>query len=228
MTSFLNSIAKRKKTPDQLVMSTKQAMQTLIDNAVGKEEDKITASDTLAKSLIDMKNVLFGTTENPEVDDEKTAELSKAILQEDLMTVLLSNINILGIETRKDLSVIFCNLLKKNIGGFVEHVAGNAALIDLMLQGYMTEAALTCGVMIRDCLRYEALARLLLASEHIWQFFKVYVHLPNFDIASDAFNTLKELLVIPKHRHVATEFMEKNCDKLLEHYDVGLHAEAVL
>lgn len=47
-------------------------------------------------------------------------------------------------------------------------------------------------------------------SDKIWPFFDTYVHLPNFDVASDSFATLKDILT--RHRTVAAEFLEKEYD----------------
>lgn len=47
-------------------------------------------------------------------------------------------------------------------------------------------------------------------SDKIWPFFDTYVHLPNFDVASDSFATLKDILT--RHRAVAAEFLEKEYD----------------
>jgi len=47
--------------------------------------------------------------------------------------------------------------------------------------------------MLRECLRHEPLARIVLYSEHFWRFFN-YVELSTFDIASDAFATFKVII----------------------------------
>ena len=52
------------------------------------------------------------------------------------------------------------------------------------------EVALNCGTMLRECIRYEALAKILLHSDHFYDFFK-YVEVSTIDIASDAFATFK-------------------------------------
>lgn len=44
--------------------------------------------------------------------------------------------------------------------------------------------------MLRECIRFEALTKILLHSEHFYDFFK-YVEVSTFDIASDAFATFK-------------------------------------
>lgn len=44
--------------------------------------------------------------------------------------------------------------------------------------------------MLRECARYEALAKIMLYSEDFYNFFR-YVEVSTFDIASDAFSTFK-------------------------------------
>lgn len=57
------------------------------------------------------------------------------------------------------------------------------------------EVALNCGMMLRECLRHEPLARIVLFSEDFFCFFH-YVELSTFDIASDAFASFKVHLFI--------------------------------
>lgn len=52
------------------------------------------------------------------------------------------------------------------------------------------DIALNCGSMLRECARYEALAKIMLNSEDFFNFFR-YVEVSTFDIASDAFSTFK-------------------------------------
>lgn len=44
--------------------------------------------------------------------------------------------------------------------------------------------------MLRECARYEALAKIMLHSDEFFNFFR-YVEVSTFDIASDAFSTFK-------------------------------------
>lgn len=52
------------------------------------------------------------------------------------------------------------------------------------------DIALNCGTMLRECARYEALAKMVLYSDDFYKFFN-YVEVSTFDIASDAFSTFK-------------------------------------
>lgn len=84
------------------------------------------------------------------------------------------------------------------------------------------EIALNCGTMLRECARYEALAKIMLHSDEFFNFFR-YVEVSTFDIASDAFSTFKELLT--RHKILCAEFLEQNYDKVFDHYQHLLNSE---
>ncbi|XP_006810946.2 calcium-binding protein 39-like [Neolamprologus brichardi] len=71
----------------------------------------------------------------------------------------------------------------------------------------MPQVALNCGIMLRECIRHEPLAKIVLHSEHFHNFFN-YVEMSTFDIASDAFATFKDLLT--RHKVLVAEFLEQN------------------
>ena len=50
--------------------------------------------------------------------------------------------------------------------------------------------ALNCGVMLRECIKHEPLARFIIENDKFYIFFE-YVEMSTFDIASDAFSTFK-------------------------------------
>lgn len=76
--------------------------------------------------------------------------------------------------------------------------------------------------MLRECVRHVSIATLVLNSESFYLFFD-YVELPNFDIASDAFATFKDILTI--HKKEVAEFFEQNYDQFFEKYTALLHSE---
>ena len=55
------------------------------------------------------------------------------------------------------------------------------------------DIALNCGTMLRECARYEALAKIMIYSDDFYNFFR-YVEVSTFDIASDAFSTFKVIV----------------------------------
>jgi calcium binding protein 39 len=65
-----------------------------------------------------------------------------------------------------------------------------------LVRGYeVSEIALTCGTMLRECIRNENLAKMILLSEQFFDFFR-YVESATFDIASDAFSTFKVIIFL--------------------------------
>ena len=73
------------------------------------------------------------------------------------------------------------------------------------------DVALNCGMMLRECVRHEPLAKIVLHSEEFYKLFS-YVEVSTFDIASDAFATFKDLLT--RHKILCAQFLEKNYDKV--------------
>jgi len=88
--------------------------------------------------------------------------------------------------------------------------------------GYeVPDIAMNCGAMLRECTRHESLTKLILNSPNVWKFFK-HVEVANFDVASDASTTFKEILT--KHKPIVAEFLEKNYDQFFEQYTILLNS----
>ena len=79
MTSFLNSITKRKKTPEQLVASACHSLTSICDQRTTPEV-KASVDEILRKRLGQMKTILYGDGKVTEVDEEKAIELSRHII----------------------------------------------------------------------------------------------------------------------------------------------------
>lgn len=60
------------------------------------------------------------------------------------------------------------------------------------------EVALNCGMMLRECVRHEALCKIILYSDEFYNFFG-FVEVSTFDIASDAFATFKVGIIWGSH-----------------------------
>ncbi|CAM9153154.1 unnamed protein product [Choristocarpus tenellus] len=208
MSSLLNrALKKKKKTPEQLV--------SLVVEALDQGNDEV-----LARRLSQMKVVLYGE-EDKEPEDTRCRELSVAVRVSKVMPRLIESLPALPFEARKDVAQIFNNLVRKNIEGFVHYVEEEPLMVKNMIGAYgNTDIALHGGAMLRECVRYEALARMTLYDETLWLFFDQYVHLPNFDVASDAFLTLRDLLT--RNKQVASEFLSEKFDTVFEKYNVLL------
>jgi len=89
------------------------------------------------------------------------------------------------------------------------------------------DTALHCGSMLRSTLRHPILYQRLLCPNEVSKFFypllDVYVHLPNFDIASDALVTIRDIII--RDRGTAAEFLEREYCGIFTRYNVMLRSE---
>jgi calcium binding protein 39 len=142
---------------------------------------------------------------------------------------LINKIEVLPFEARKDTAHIFNNLIRKNLENFADYVSENFEIVTKLVQGYSNpDAALSCGSMLRECIRYDDLAVKLLNSESLWHFFDDYVHFRNFEIASDSFNTLRDLLTTPRNKAISSSFLHTNYVPVMAHYEVLLEHFCIL
>ena len=137
--------------------------------------------------------------------------------------MLVENIESIPFEARKDSALIFNNLMRKNIANFSSYMLENFDIVKRLIEGYeQPDAALNCGSMIRECIRHNALASAILNSEYLWKFFDSYVHFPNFEVASDAFNSMRDLLVTVKNKSISSAFLDMHFQEVFQHYEVLL------
>ena len=101
---------------------------------------------------------------------ELIAQLAQETYSTDLLLVLVQNMARFDFESRKDVVQIFNNLLRRQIGArlpTVEYIcARHEEVIFAALAGYANEEiALNTGMILREMLRHEQLAKILLHSE---------------------------------------------------------------
>jgi calcium binding protein 39 len=143
--------------------------------------------------------------------------------QERLIILIVENIESIPFEARKDSALIFNNLMRKNIANFASYMLENFDIVKRLIEGYeQPDAALNCGSMIRECIRHNSLASAILSSEYLWKFFDSYVHFPNFEVASDAFNSLRDLLVTVKNKSISSAFLDAHFTEVFMHYEILL------
>jgi hypothetical protein len=153
-----------------------------------------------------------------------------------LIPTLLLLVVHLSFEGKKDVASIFCSLLRSDADYFAadQSTAADAAaaaassftttltlhfsiIIKLLVEMHnKSSTALVCGTMIRAIIRASpSLYHKLLFEEcHlIWTFVDVYVHVPNFDVASDSFSTVRDILTFDKK--IAATFIFNNYDAFL-------------
>ncbi|PSN48799.1 Protein Mo25 [Blattella germanica] len=184
------------------------------------------AQEDVSKNLVLIKNMLYGTSDTEPQTDIIVAQLAQELYNSNLLLLLIQNLNRIDFEGKKDVAQVFNNILRRQIGTrspTVEYICTKPEILFTLMAGYEhQEIALNCGTMLRECARYEALAKIMLYSDDFFNFFR-YVEVSTFDIASDAFSTFKELLT--RHKILCAEFLEVNYDKVFSHYQRLLNSE---
>ncbi|KAI8884681.1 Mo25-like protein [Backusella circina FSU 941] len=214
-----NIFKTKQKTPHELVKHVKESIHKL------DGPDRRKATEDISKYLVLMKNILYGEDDH-EPNPELVVQLAQEVYRTDLLQALVLNIQKFEFEAKKDVAQIFNNLLRRQIGSrwpTVEHLCAREEILFTLLNGYeQPEVSLNCGLILRECIRHEALAKILLNSPRFYQFFD-YVEMSTFDIASDAFASFKEILT--KHKPMVADFLENNYDQFFEHYKKLLQSE---
>lgn len=191
----------------------------------GQERKSEKAVEEINRWLQAIKSIIYGQ-DNQEPNTEQISQLVQEIYNASVLPMLIRQLTKLDFESKKDVALIFNNLLRRQIGTrspTVEYLCARPEILMTLVRGYeASEIALTCGTMLRECTRHEHLAKMILLSEQFFDFFR-YVESATFDIASDAFSTFKDL--ITKHKSLCADLLEKQYDRFFECYQKLLLSE---
>lgn len=151
---------------------------------------------------------------------------------QDLMPRLIEHLVLLPFETRKHVAAVFNYLLVSGLEGadaavylplmemFRDYVDSHfERIMTIIVRGHNTEmhggtpapdVVLHYGAMYRSCLRHPKLYQQLVGTTEraelfVFPFLDVYVHLPNFDISSDAMESLRAAFAANSDRVVQDE-----------------------
>ncbi|XP_039828722.1 putative MO25-like protein At4g17270 isoform X2 [Panicum virgatum] len=177
----------RPSTPEEVVRSIKDSFLALNTRTHTK------ALEEVEKNIASLRLLISGDGE-VEPNQEQVLQITIEICKEDIISLFVQNLPSLG----------------------WTYIENHLELLDFLVGCYKNlDIALNCGNMLRECIKYPTLAKYILESGSFELFFE-YVELPNFDIASDALNTFKDLLT--KHEAVVAEFLGSHYDQFFELY----------
>ncbi|CAL4930905.1 unnamed protein product [Urochloa decumbens] len=177
----------RPSTPEEVVRSIKDSFLALHTRTHAK------ALEEVEKNISSLRLLISGDGE-VEPNQEQVLQITLEICNEDVISLFVQNLPSLG----------------------WTYIENHMELLDFLVGCYKNlDIALNCGHMLRECIKYPTLAKYILESGSFELFFE-YVELPNFDIASDALNTFKDLLT--KHETVVAEFLASHYDQFFELY----------
>uniref|UniRef100_A0A6I8PJ28 Calcium binding protein 39 like n=1 Tax=Ornithorhynchus anatinus TaxID=9258 RepID=A0A6I8PJ28_ORNAN len=218
--------SKSHKNPAEIVKTLKDNM------AILEKQDKKTdkASEEVSKALQAMKEILCGTNDK-EPPTEAVAQLAQELYNSGLLETLIADLQLIDFEGKKDVTQIFNNILRRQIGTrspTVEYISAHPHILFMLLKGYEApQVALRCGIMLRESIRHEPLAKIILFSDQFREFFK-YVELSTFDIASDAFATFKIFEDYEKLLHSENYVTKRQSLKLLGELILDRHNFAIM
>ncbi|KAI5122846.1 hypothetical protein M0805_003141 [Coniferiporia weirii] len=211
----MNFFKTKQRTPTDIVRALRDAIPRLEASAPGSEARR-KANEDVSKNLQQMKAVLLGDGDPiPEV----VAQLAQEAYSTDLLYHLAMQLPRFEFEARKDVVALFTHLLRRQIGArwpTVEYLCAKQDVLFTVLNGYENEEiALNTGMILRDMLRHEPLARVLLYSDEFYKF-PHYIETTTFGISCDAYANLKETLT--KHKPMVAEYLEKNYDRFFSSF----------
>ncbi|VAH43134.1 unnamed protein product [Triticum turgidum subsp. durum] len=233
MSFFFRAASRPRSSQQDLVRSIKDSLLAL-DTKTGAK-----ALEDVEKNIFTLRQTLSGDGE-VEPNQDHVLQIALEICKEGVLSLFVQNLPSLGWEGRKDLAHCWCILLRQKVDEShccVQYIENHVDLLDFLVVCYKNlEVALNCGNMLRECIKYPSLAnvsfslpskcmyeqlalfcsfRYILESNSFELFFQ-YVELPNFDIASDALNTFKDLLT--RHEDAVSEFLISHYEQFFELY----------
>ncbi|PIA52802.1 hypothetical protein AQUCO_01000576v1 [Aquilegia coerulea] len=215
----------RSKTASEIVCLTRELLRFIDSGSfvsgktLAKREEKIMKE--VAKNLHELKHVLYGDSESLPVS-KACAELTEEFFKENTMRLLISCLPKLKLEARNDATEVVTSLQRQRVCSRLvasDYMELNKDLIDLlMIQGYEDrDLALHYGSILRACIhRHQGIARYVFESGYMVKIFD-YIKLPNFDFASDAWETFMELMT--RHKSTVAEFLSKNYEWFFAEYN---------
>ncbi|KAK0527804.1 Hym1p [Tilletia horrida] len=223
------------------------ASSAVSSSGSGSSDSRRKATEELTRSLGQIKAILFGAEgdgssgsgssglngsssngnsgSSSDPSPELVAQLAQEVYANDILHLLLLHIWRLEFEARKDVAQIFNNLLRRQVGSrwpTVEYLNSRPAIIFVALKGYENpDVALNTGMILREMLRHESLAQILLESDRFYSF-PDYIEKTTFGISCDAFSNFKETLT--RHKPMEAAYLEKNYDRFFTMYTTLLQS----
>ncbi|KAK8236863.1 Mo25-like protein, partial [Phyllosticta capitalensis] len=239
--AFLFSRNRQRNNMD-LVRSTKETLMRVA--AEDKPQPK--TEEDLARNLAQMKMMLQGTPD-ADVGPEQVYQLVNLICAEDVLLLLAQNIHKLPFEARKDTQLIISNAFRYKLPSSphaeppaMNYVLSNRpeVIIELCYGYERRESAMACGGVLREALKHDAVAALILYDEpdrrgkdmlaHIdptvpstgqgvfWKFFE-WIDRGAFEACADAFNTFRDILT--KHKQLVADYLQVNFERFFKTYN---------
>lgn len=195
-----------------------------------------------------MKITLQGTPD-AETNPEQVFQMVAAIVNESLLPMLVDNIYRLPFEARKDTQTIISNVFRFRAPGsnssepdaLKEVLVRQPEIIVALCNGYeRRESASPCGGILKEALKWDAVAAVILYDEPLpdgktvnifsevdttsqssgdgvfWKFFK-WIDKSSFEVSADAFDCFR--MILTKHKPLVAQYINTNFDLFFTRYN---------
>ncbi|XP_076904895.1 putative MO25-like protein At5g47540 [Bidens hawaiensis] len=212
------------RTPAELVVDLRRLLPYAAPNPAVRKSKRRQKICEVRKVILEMRTVLYGD-ERVEPVEEACVKLTQEFFKEDTCHMLIASFPHLDTGTRQDVTHVIANMQRQLVNGRYpasKYLEGNTAFLTMLLPGCdEPELAISYGAILRECIRHQVAAKYFLESDHVKLFFQ-YMQDPNFEIASDAATTFRELLT--RHKSTACDFLFKNFDWFFQEYNLVLQS----
>ncbi|GAB1522771.1 Hym1p [Rhizoctonia solani] len=211
----MNFFKAKQRTPSEIVRGLRDAINKLDAGPPGSETRR-KASEDVTKGLQQVKGFLHG---DGDPGPELVAQLATEAYAADLLPALVKSCAKFDFEARKDAAQVFSLLLRRQIGSrspTVEYIVTREVIVFDALKGLRArryeneEIALSTGLILKEMIKHEPIARILLYSDQFYSF-PHYIEDTTFGVSCDAFANLKETLT--RHKPMVAEYLEANYDR---------------
>lgn len=161
--------------------------------------------------------------EAPERSPEEKSDLLASLVASDVLARMVAVLPDLDFEARKDVMRLFTVILQMGTQPVFEYVRSHGQLLQLLLDGCgNTEVSLHSHMILRSCIRHVELVVALLDADFAAGLLKLTQHAA-FDVSSDAFASLRELLLT--HKAAAAAHLEAHFTEFFMPYNELVQAE---
>lgn len=191
----------KSKPPQDLVKALSDVLHRL-DSAPPADRKKY--SDDASKLVSQLSLVLSCDPEEPTAP----AVISQ-VYASDVLELLVTQMSRFEFDSRKDIVAVFAVLLRKR-----QPPTECRQLVDALLMSHANpDIALSCGLIVRDCVRHANMCRAVLQSNVLWALFDTVAN-AQFELATDAFSTITCALT-SQHAQLAAEFLTRCQEKFV-------------
>ncbi|KAK4279122.1 hypothetical protein QN277_016875 [Acacia crassicarpa] len=210
------------RSPTDLVRHARELLVFVQTNNEARESKREEKLVELGKTILEIRTLLFGNG-SVEPNPDACSQITQEFFKEDTFRLLVIALPKLDLAGRLHSKHVIANLQTQRVNSQLiasQYLEKNLDLLDILIPGYEDgDMALTYGPIAKECLRHQCVARYVLESDHMKKFFG-YIQTPNFEIATDAFVTFRELLT--RHKSTVAEFLSKNFDLFFQEYNAQL------